>query len=144
MFCSDFSGGRKYWRTYCSKSTFCSAAVASPATARLALEGDVDLYKTGLQLMAGLHADLLTIATLHELGMPLSISAVKGAALSGRINVLQHLLSEQPSLTSTTLRYDISYYAAHSGSVDMLNWLRAEVGVRSITTRAKEQQQVVI
>jgi hypothetical protein len=52
---------------------------------------------------------------------------VKAAAMSGRLHVLQHLLSEHPASTSeTSVKQEISHYAAYSGSISMLNWLRTQ------------------
>jgi hypothetical protein len=47
-----------------------------------------------MQLAAGLHADIQTLSTLRELGMPLSDTLVIGAAVSGRLCILQHLLAQ--------------------------------------------------
>jgi hypothetical protein len=72
------------------KSTLYSAAMASPATVRLACELGVCTEKKSLQTIAGVYADLETLAVLRELGMPLSEALVEGVALSGRLNILQH------------------------------------------------------
>eukprot|EP00953_Heterococcus_sp_UTEX-ZZ885_P038818 19914-Heterococcus_DN1.PRE.1 len=115
------------WRTYGAKSTRYGAAVASPATAKLAFEGSLDLLKDRLQCIAGLCADIQTLAALLELGMPLRSIVVKAVALSGRLSVLQHLLLLHPGLTSlSSVKEEISCYAASSGSIDMLNWLRTQ------------------
>jgi hypothetical protein len=76
----------------------------------------------GLQLIAGLHADIETLTALRELGMPLNDTVVEAAALSGRFNILQHLLTEQRCPVTDTL----SHYAARSGSIPMLQWLRSD------------------
>jgi hypothetical protein len=75
-----------------------------------------------LQLVAGQYADSDALSALRELGMPFSNYIVKAAAHSGRLPILQHLLSDQqcPKL------YDLSRYAASSGSINMLQWLKAE------------------
>jgi hypothetical protein len=106
--------------------TLYNAAVASPATARSARSCGLALSTNkSLQLTAGLHADMQTLATLRELGMPLSNALVNAAALSGRLHILQHLItvpvSECPRRTTM-----INYQAARSGSISMLNWLRAQ------------------
>jgi hypothetical protein len=107
----------------CSRSTLCSAAVASPTTARQACECGLQIRtESSVQRIAGLHADIETLATLHELGMPLSYILVNAAALSGRMPVLQHLLVEQLCPAPVAL----TYFAARSGSISMLNWLRTE------------------
>jgi hypothetical protein len=111
-----------------SKSTLYSAVVASPATVRLAcecgLQPDCEPLWTPLSVSAGLHADVPTLITLCELGMPLSSRLVQAAALSGRLNILQHLMKQQqcPRLDA------LACYAARSGSVSMLRWLGTEGG----------------
>jgi hypothetical protein len=59
---------------------------------------------------------------LRELGMPLSDMVLKAVASSGRLNILQHLLTEQHCPSPVRL----SYYAARSGCIGMLKWLRAQ------------------
>eukprot|EP00953_Heterococcus_sp_UTEX-ZZ885_P039886 20415-Heterococcus_DN1.PRE.4 len=106
-----------------TRTTLFSAAVASPATARLAYESGVQVgTDKRVQVIAGGHADIQTLAALKELGMPLSESVVEAAALSRRLNILQHLLIEQQRPRPQLL----GYYAARSGSISMLNWLEAE------------------
>jgi hypothetical protein len=106
-----------------TKTTLFSAAVASPATARLACESGVQIcINANVQVIAGGYADTQTLAALRELGMPLSESLVLAVALSGRLNVLKHLIIEQQCPTPNLL----SHHAARSGSISMLNWLMAE------------------
>jgi hypothetical protein len=124
VFCLSVNGSRDFWQSYGPKSTLFSAAVASPATIRLIYDCELHLYAEDvqLQLVAGLHADLQSLAALRELGMPLSKTVVKAVALSGRLNILQHLLSDHQCVRPNTL----SHIAARSGSISMLKWLRAE------------------
>jgi hypothetical protein len=107
-----------------TKTTVYSAAVASPATARLAVEFGLEFCskKSGrsVQIIAGLHADMQTLTSLRELGMPLSGVVVEAVALSGRL--LQQLMSEQLCPRPS----ELSWYAARSGSISMLDWLRSE------------------
>jgi hypothetical protein len=106
-----------------TESTLYSAVVASPARARWAASCGLAMHKNKkLQLVAGLHADIETLAALLELGMPLSDTVVEAAALAGRLNMLQHLLTEQRCPVPKTL----TYYAARSGSIPILQWLRSE------------------
>jgi hypothetical protein len=108
--------------TYGPTGTLCSAAVASPATARWAAScGLAICKKRKVQLIAGLHADTETLAVLRELGMPLSETVINAVALSGRLDILQHLLVEQQCPVTD----ELSNYAARSGSVPMLQWLRS-------------------
>jgi hypothetical protein len=104
-------------------TTLCSAAVASPATARLACECGLQLLtETSVQVIAGLHADIETLTTLHELGMPHNDTVMEAAALSGRVNILQHLVTKQQCPKPNSL----SHFAARSGSISMLKWLKAQ------------------
>jgi hypothetical protein len=105
-----------------TRTTLFSAAVASPATARLACEFGVLPTNERMQVIAGGHADIQTLAALRELGMPLSEFVVKAAAVSGRLNILQHLITAQQCIIPD----ELSYYVVRSGSISMLNWLRAE------------------
>jgi hypothetical protein len=108
--------------TFGSNSTLYSAAVAPPATARLAHSCGLAISKNEqLQVIAGAYADTLTLAALRELGMPLSERVVNAAAQSGRLGILQHLLLDRRCPVPS----ELSYYAARSGSVNMLRWLRA-------------------
>jgi hypothetical protein len=105
------------------KTTLFSAAVASPAVARLAHSCGLMMCDQ-FQLMAGLHADIETLTVLRQLRMPLSDIVIIAVALSGRLNTLQQLLRapQCPRVKPSVL----SHYAARSGSISMLNWLKAE------------------
>jgi hypothetical protein len=75
-----------------------------------------------MQMVAGLHADVETLTALLELGMPLTDAVVNAVALSGRLNILQHLFTKHhcPLAVPDVL----SFNAARSGSIIMLDWLR--------------------
>jgi hypothetical protein len=123
-----------------SASTLFSAILTSPATARLACESGLLVHSSArLQQMAGLLADMEMLLALRELSMPFSDDVVRAVARSGRISILQHLITEQrcpiPGL--------LSYYAARSGSITMLEWLRAENLCAFITARVLELQKGV-
>jgi hypothetical protein len=62
--------GDRSWRSYGPKATLYGNAVASPATAHLAFEAGLDLQRERSQFIAGLCADITTLVTLRELGMP--------------------------------------------------------------------------
>jgi hypothetical protein len=111
-------------RVTCSpETTLYSAAVASPAIAALACACGLEISENEqLHVIAGLHADLETLLALRELGMPLSTTVVRAAALSGRLYILQHLLSDQHCPRPD----DLSCYAARSGSINILMWLKTE------------------
>jgi hypothetical protein len=106
------------------KTTLYSAAVASPLTVRMAHSCGLTMDDNyHLELRAGLHANIKTLMALSELGMPLSSALVEAVALSGRLDVLQHLLAKEQCCSMPSR---ISYYAARSGSISMLKWLQAE------------------
>jgi hypothetical protein len=89
------------------KNTLYSAAVTSPATARLACELGFQISADdSVKVKAGLHADIQTLTVLRELGVLLSDIMVNAVALSGRVDILQHLLSERtcPRLRLTQLQ----------------------------------------
>jgi hypothetical protein len=112
--CSLDVHGKKKVLMYGPKTTLYSAAVASPATARLACELGLQINTNdSLQWIAGLHADAQTLTVLHELGMPLSDTLVNAVALTRRLDVLQHLLTEY----QCPIPQSISHYAARSGSI---------------------------
>eukprot|EP00953_Heterococcus_sp_UTEX-ZZ885_P032497 16973-Heterococcus_DN1.PRE.1 len=110
----------------CAKHTLYSAAVAAPATTKLAsscgLTATTGYKNVQLQHIAGLYAGIETLAVLRELGMPISERVNAGVATSGRLDVLQHLLTE-PACPRPTL---LSLYAARSGSISMLQWLKVQ------------------
>jgi hypothetical protein len=109
-----------------TKTTLSSAAVATPATARLAVECGLNLRSEGsgwkAQAVAGMHADMQTLTTLRELGMPLSKTFFEAVAVSGRLHILQQFLTDQHCPRPS----DLSWYAARSGSISMLDWLRSK------------------
>eukprot|EP00953_Heterococcus_sp_UTEX-ZZ885_P003691 2507-Heterococcus_DN1.PRE.4 len=129
----------------CSRTTLYSAAVASPAMAGLAHSCGLAICKNNkLQAIAGRYADLDTLATLRELGMPLDDAVSHAAALSGRLHILPHLFSEQGPMYN-----DVDYYAGRSGSIDMLKWLRSqtwwhELNDENICTGAAEAGHLTV
>jgi hypothetical protein len=121
--CIDPTIAPIYWKIYAAKTTLCSAAVASPATARLACRcGLIISENEQLQLIAGLFADAKTLLVLEELGMPLDDAVVHAVARSGRLHILQQLITARQCPVSNS----VSHYAASSGNIEMLKWLRAE------------------
>eukprot|EP00953_Heterococcus_sp_UTEX-ZZ885_P020599 11517-Heterococcus_DN1.PRE.1 len=70
------------------RTTLYSAAVASPATVRLAFYCGLDIFtqayddNESLQVVAGLHADAETLDVLHDRGMEFSDMLLKAVALS--------------------------------------------------------------
>jgi hypothetical protein len=106
-----------------ANTTFYSAAVAAPATASLARSCGLEISENNkLQRIAGMLADMETLAALRELGMPLNKRLVDAVAESGRLGILQQLLSEQ----QCPRPFGLGYSAARSGSISMLRWLKAQ------------------
>jgi hypothetical protein len=106
-----------------TKSTCYSAAVASPATARLACECGLPITTNDdLQVIAGLHADIQTLSALLEEGMPLTDTVVNTVVSTGCLEVLQQLLS----IEHCPKPGQLSYYAARSGSITMRKWLKEQ------------------
>jgi hypothetical protein len=111
--------------TCSSKTTLYSAAVALPETARMPVAVECGMRVVPwflLQRIAGLYADVQTIGALRGLGMQLGDDPVHAAARSGRLSILQHMLSEHKCPKPK----DLSHDAARSGNISMLKWLRAE------------------
>jgi hypothetical protein len=122
--CVSVNRASCHWQTYRAKTTLCSAAMAAPKTIRMAFECGLSLQADDedLQLIAGLHASVETLKAVQEMGMQLSDIVVKAAARSGRLDILQHLLLEGLCAPPAGL----SLWAAHSGSISMLKWLKAQ------------------
>jgi hypothetical protein len=108
-----------------AKTTLYSAAVASPATIRLACSsGLASNENKKLQVIAGLVADIQTLTALRELGMLFTKRLLKAAALSGRLHILQHLI-RCIGLPNAVL-FNLTYYAARGDSISMLTWLQEQ------------------
>jgi hypothetical protein len=124
------SNGSTKLVTYGSKATIYSAAVASPATAKLACDAGIATSKNDkLQLVAGLRADTDTLTVLQEPGMPLSLTVIKAVALAGRLSVMQQLLPAEQCPRSDS----VSHYVARRGSI--INWFiaRSQTGLHDDT-----------
>jgi hypothetical protein len=122
----QFEGGTNLV-TCDARTTLYSAAVATPAIARLAQKAGMQTCGplcNSLLVTAGLHADRPTLAALRGLGMPFSSTLVCAAALSGRLNILQHLIK----IKRCSIPERFGCYAARSGSISMLKWLRVREG----------------
>jgi hypothetical protein len=115
--------GWNHFNHYSPKTTLFRTVVEFPAAVRMAHSCGLAInMNDNLQLVAGLHATIDTLAALCELGMVLNDSVVDAAALSGRLNILQYLLIAQHCPESEQL----SYCAARSGNIEMLIWLSDE------------------
>eukprot|EP00953_Heterococcus_sp_UTEX-ZZ885_P005570 3466-Heterococcus_DN1.PRE.1 len=110
-------------KTYSRETTLYRSVVASPERVRLVRSYGLELHnKENLHIVAGLHADIETLAALRAIGMPISENVVNAAALSGRLDILQYLVKDQRCAKPRNL----SHFAARSGSISVLRVLREE------------------
>jgi hypothetical protein len=115
--------------TVTSEMTLYSAAFSATALVRLAhghgfaLEG----YNDKLERIAGRVADVDTLRAAHELGLQLTDKVLFGAAESLQFSVkkLQWLHDEN----GCELSDEICFYAARSGSIEALRWLKLRGGI---------------
>jgi hypothetical protein len=116
--------------TITSETTLCSAVFASAALLRLVRHCGFAFDYGRLEYIAGRVADMPTLQAAHELGLALSDEVLKGAAEAASVPKLQWLHTKR----SCPLPADICEYAALSGSVNLLRWLKDHGGV--LTARA--------
>jgi hypothetical protein len=102
------------------QTTLSSAIFASTSATRLAYECGLAFNNVKLQRIAGRIAGVPTLQAAHALGLQLTGALLTGAAEAASVPKLQWLHSDQ----GCALPDDISYYAANSGSMDTLRWLR--------------------
>jgi hypothetical protein len=115
---------RKYWTdavrvTVTPKMTLCSAIFASASRVKLAHFSGLILNERE-QGIAGKIANLSTLQAAYEVGLQLTDKVLFGAAEAASIPKLQWLHTEQ----GCPLPEGISSYAAGSGSIEMLRWLK--------------------
>jgi hypothetical protein len=103
-----------------SDTTLYSAVFASAASIRLAHDCGLTFKSKELQCIAGRVADVPTLRAACELGLALTDEVLFGAAESGSVSKLQWFHSDQ----GCQLPPDICNYAAKSGSIHVLSWLR--------------------
>jgi hypothetical protein len=74
--------------------------------------------------------------------MPLDCIVIRAVAVSGRLNILQHLITEWNCKICTGLSHD----AVRSGSISMLDWLRHKTSGTKVKngTLAQELPEQVI
>jgi hypothetical protein len=106
--------------TITSKTTLCSAIFGSPAAVRLAHDCGLAFDNWKLQRMAGRAAGILTLQAAQEVGLELTDTVLIGAAEAASVAMLQLLHTQQ----GCKLPEDICAWAARSGSVDTLRWLK--------------------
>jgi hypothetical protein len=101
------------------------AVFSSPARLRLAITSETGLESQGtafpnhhrMQFDAGKFADVSTLLTARELGLPFSSLVVFGAAMSGNISKLDWLLTDQQCPMP-------GHIVARSEDIEMLRWLK--------------------
>jgi hypothetical protein len=105
----------------CSTATLISAAFASVSRVRFAHECGLNLavLKRRAQRLVGRCADAATLATAVELGLELTPTVARSAALCGAITRLQVFLTHRCKLPRNIIQY-----AARSGSIELLVWLK--------------------
>jgi hypothetical protein len=124
--------------TWSAHMTLMRAAVATAARFRWAVDCDLLRRSDGLpnasgswelQLTAGQFGDVSTLQTAEFANVGYAV--ILGAALSGCIQKLQWV---RDNLNRGALPDDISSYAARSGNVDMIEWLRGQgAAINSLT-----------
>jgi hypothetical protein len=106
--------------TISSTTTLGSAAFASAASVSLAHRCGLAFDSDRVQHLAGRMADVLTLRAAHGLGLPLTDEVLIGAAEAASLPNLQWLHVDQ----ACELPESICNYAARSGSVPLLMWLK--------------------
>jgi hypothetical protein len=102
--------------------TLFSSAFASSSRLRLAHAAGVHHPSEAWQYAAGRFADIETLATARELGITFDTAAMKGAAAVGALAKVQWLHTQG----NCQLGDYISAFAAQSGSVPLLDWLKQQ------------------
>jgi hypothetical protein len=117
----------RYWlwhsvalHTIESDTTLYSAVFAAAASIRLAHDCGLTFKSKELQCIAGRVADVPTLRAACELGLALTDEVLFGAAESGSVSKLQWFHIDQ----GCQLPPDICNYAAKSGSIHVLSWLK--------------------
>jgi hypothetical protein len=103
-----------------AKCTSSEAAFGSAARLRLANTRVLPLDSARGHRAAGKVADTSTLTAAHELGMPWAADVMYSMAEHNRLLELQWLHTEQ----GCQLPAYITAYAAESGSIHMLEWLK--------------------
>jgi hypothetical protein len=116
--------------------TLYSAVFASAATIRMAhkhgLAPHLEGYNDKLGRIAGRIADVGTLQAAHQLGLQLTDDVLFGAAECSKFSVdkLDWLHMDR----SCELFEDVSCYAARSGSIETLSWLKDHGSVFTVDT----------
>jgi hypothetical protein len=106
--------------TATSQTTLYSSIFASASRVMLAFKCGLAFDTRKIQRIAGRTAALATLYAAHKLGLPLTSPVLVGAAVDASVPKLEWLHVDQ----RRRLPDDISCYAARSGSVSTLVWLK--------------------
>jgi hypothetical protein len=101
-----------------SQTTLFSAVFASTSRVNLAHECGLTFDNARLQRLAGRVGEVPTLRAAQELGLQLTDAVLIGAAESASVPKLRLLRKDLQ--VDSKLPYNINFYAARSGSVDML------------------------
>jgi hypothetical protein len=123
----SYENGCFHFFTCICKMTLYSSIFASPARVGLAHDGGFHYHEEQdyvVQYQAGVHADQETLVTAHELGLQYSPHVLNGALRSGDLSKVMWLHTEQHCVLDP--REGICQYAAISGSITVLDWLKQQ------------------
>jgi hypothetical protein len=103
--------------------TLLQAVFASPSVLRTAHAAGLPLEDSArLQRAAGFFADQNTLLAAYELGLKCTGSVVNGIAASGCLHKVSHVCSRYPR----QILDESAWYAASSGSIDMLKLMQQQ------------------
>jgi hypothetical protein len=97
--------------------TLYSSVFTSPSRVELAYDHGLDCTSEAYLRAAGKYADVATIATAHDLGMPFTATTMAGAAHCNKLAEVQYLHSQGCAWPEQLLEY-----AARSGHFELLRW----------------------
>jgi hypothetical protein len=117
---TEYYNDKAVMQTITSPTTLYSAVFASGASVRLVHECGLAFDYQQLQRTAGTVADVSTMRAACGLGLQLTDDVLIGAAVAASVPKLQWLHKDQ----LCPLPPSICNYAARSGSVDVLTWLK--------------------
>jgi hypothetical protein len=106
--------------TVTADTTLFSTVCASVSRVKLAHECGLSFNNAMKHLIAGRVAALPVLQAAYELELELTDQVASGAAVAASVPKLQWLHAQQ----GRPLHEDITYHAAKSGNVDVLNWLK--------------------
>jgi hypothetical protein len=102
-----------------SKLTLFSSVFASPSRVKFAEQNGLDCSSKAYEHAAGRHADILTFAAAHELGMKYTSSAIGGAAQCNKLAEVQYLRFQGCSWSKWLLEP-----AVEKGYFELVRWCR--------------------